>query len=151
MNIPTTATATTAVAPAAAKRSWKEFRSMVYSVIWSYLTYPSRKVSELGSWALGKVKEAYTAYVYLPAQAFISKTIYVVKATVYGLAGTATICAALTGGLVYGGVFSSDDVKDAIVEIAPRSWLQAAHYYGITVPYETTANADGYVRKSVGL
>jgi hypothetical protein len=148
MNASTTTATTTNAAPT---RSWKEFRSMVYAAIWSYLTLPSRKLAAMGSWMKAKTVEMYTKYVYLPAQTFISKTYAFIKAMVYGLAGTATICAALTGGLVYGGVFSSEDVKDAIVEIAPRSWVQAAYDIGIVAPYQATANADGYVRKSVGL
>lgn len=148
MNASTITTATTAAAPA---RNWKEFGKMCCAVVWSYLTLPSRKLAELGSWMKAKTVELYTKCVYLPAQTFISKTYAFFKAMVYGLAGTATICAALTGGLVYGGVFSSDDVKEAIVEVAPRSWVQAAYDIGIVAPYQATANADGYVRKSVGL
>lgn len=148
MNASTITAATTAAAPA---RNWKEFGKMCCGVVWSYLTLPSRKLAELGSWMKAKTVELYTKCVYLPAQTCISKTYAFFKMAVCGLAGTATICAALTGGLVYGGVFSADDVKEAIVEVAPRSWVQAAYDIGIVAPYQATANADGYVRKSVGL
>jgi hypothetical protein len=144
MSTPTTTATTTNAAPA---RSWKEFRSMVYSVIWSYLTYPSRKVSELTSWTFGKVKEMCAKYIAEPIRVTVTKTIAFVKALVYGLAGTAALIAALTGGLVYGGVFSGEDVKDAIVEIAPRSWVQFAADYTV-VPMK---NLDGRVAKTIGL
>jgi hypothetical protein len=149
MNASTTTAATTvAAAPA---RSWKEFGKMCCAVVWSYLTLPSRKLWDLGSWMKAKTVELYTKCVYLPAQTFIATTYAFLKAMVVGLAGTAALIACLTGGLVYGGVFSGEDVKDAIVEVAPRSWVQAAYDIGIVAPYQATANADGYVRKSVGL
>jgi hypothetical protein len=148
MSNTTTNTATSAATP---KRTWKEFGKMCCAVIWSYLTYPSRKVSALTFDTFGKVKEMCAKYIAEPIRGTVIQTIAFIKALVYGLAGTATICAALTGGLVYGGVFSSNDVKEAIVEIAPRSWLQAAYDIVIVAPYQATANADGYVRKSVGL
>jgi hypothetical protein len=140
----TTATTTVAAAPA---RNWKEFRSMVYSVIWSYLTLPSRKLAELGSWMKAKTVELYTKCVYLPAQTFISKTIAFLKAMVYGLAGTAALIAALTCGAVYAGVFSADDVKDVVAEIAPRTWVQFVGDYTVT----PAKNFDGRVAKTLGL
>jgi hypothetical protein len=53
----------------------------------------------------------------------------------------------LTGGLVYGGVFSSEDVKDVVAEIAPRSWVQFVGDYTV-VPMK---NLDGRVAKTIGL
>jgi hypothetical protein len=144
MNIPTTTAATADAAPA---RNWKEFGKMCCGVVWSYLTYPSRKVSELTSWTFGKVKEMCAKYIAEPIRVTVTKTYAFLKAMVYGLAGTATICAALTGGLVYGGVFSGDDVKDVVAEIAPRSWVQFVGDYTV-VPMK---NLDGRVAKTIGL
>jgi len=143
----TTATTTSAAAPATPKRTWKEFGKMCGAVVWSYLTLPSRKLWDLGSWTLGKIKEAYTKCVYLPAQTMIAKTYAFLKMAVCGLAGTAAVIVLLTGGLVYGGVFSADDVKDVVAEIAPRTWTQFVADY-TTVP---ASNADNYIRKSTGL
>jgi hypothetical protein len=140
----TTATTTNAAAPA---RNWKEFGKMCCAVVWSYLTLPSRKLWDLGSWMKAKTVELYTKCVYLPAQTFISKTYAFLKAMVVGLAGTAAVIVLLTGGLVYGGVFSSDDVKDVVAEIAPRSWVQFVGDYTV-VPMK---NLDGRVAKTLGL
>lgn len=127
----TNAAAVTETAPTApevvkVKRSWTEFRTLV----WAYITFPCRKALEV-------VK---------------TLTDVAVRAALVATCVAAIVCCVWST-VAYAGFLgrieaSTASAHDRLIEVnTPKTmgqWL-----YGVTV--QPCANADGYVRKSVGL
>jgi hypothetical protein len=125
MSTPTT-TATTNAAPAAAKRSWKEFRTLM----WAYVTFPARK-----SW------EVITT---LTEQAVRTTSIAAMAVFMGYMVYCGVSYASFLGRLEAQTAAAHERLIEANTPKSFTQWL-----YGVTV--QPVANADGYVRGAVGL
>jgi hypothetical protein len=127
----TTATTTNAVtetAPEAVKvkRSWKEFKALV----WAYITFPARKSWEV----ITTLTEAAVR------AALVAACVAAIGCFVWGTAAYAGFLGRLEA--------NTAATQSKLIEVnTPKSfgsWL-----YGVTIT--PAANADGYVRGAVGL
>lgn len=132
MSTPTTTAATTNAAvietapEVKVKRTWKEFRQLV----WSYCTFPCRKAWEFV--ATMTERAVYGAFVLT----LVTLMGYIVWAGV--------AYAGFLGRIEASTVETHEKLLEANTPKSFGSWL-----YGVTIT--PAANADGYVRKSVGL